>query len=69
MTPCCGSGFEEAAGHYRAALAALEFTAGPPTVQRAELHLALGRACHAAYQLDDALGGFRRAAECAMRGR
>ena len=59
-------GFEEAAVHYRAALAALEFTAGPRTVQRAELHLALGRACQAAYQLDEALGGFRRAAECAM---
>jgi DNA-binding SARP family transcriptional activator len=59
-------GFEEAAGHYRAALAALEFTAAPPTVRRAELNLALGQACHAAYQLDDALGGFRRAAACAI---
>ena len=47
-------------------MAALEFTAAPPTVRGAELHLALGRACHAAYQLDDALGGFRRAAACAI---
>jgi hypothetical protein len=59
-------GFEEAAVHYRAALAALEFTTGPRTVQRGELHLALGRACHAAYRLDEALGGFRRAAELAI---
>jgi hypothetical protein len=59
-------GFEEAAVHYRAALAALEFTTGPRTVQRAELHLALGRACHAAYRLSEALGGFRRAAELAI---
>jgi DNA-binding SARP family transcriptional activator len=59
-------GFEEAAGHYRTALAALEFTADPPTVRRAELHLALGRACHAAYQLNEALGGFRLAAACAI---
>jgi hypothetical protein len=59
-------GFDEAAAHYRAALAALDFTPGARTVQRAELHLALGRACQAAYQLGDALGGFRRAAELAM---
>ncbi len=58
-------GFEEAAGHYRAALAAVDFTAAPSTVRRAELHLALGRACHAAYQLDDALAAFGRAASCA----
>jgi DNA-binding SARP family transcriptional activator len=59
-------GFQEAAAHYRAALAALDFTAGRRTVQRAELNLALGHACHAAYQLDEALGGYRRAAECAI---
>ena len=58
-------GFEEAAGHYRAALAAVDFTAAPSAVRRAELHLALGRACHAAYQLDHALAAFRRAAFCA----
>ena len=55
-------GFEEAASHYRAALAAVEFTAAPSTVRRAELHLALGRACQAAYHLDDALAAFGRAA-------
>jgi hypothetical protein len=59
-------GFEEASGHYRAALAALEYTATPSTLRRGELHLALGRACHAAYQLDGALTGFRRAAACAI---
>jgi DNA-binding SARP family transcriptional activator len=58
-------GFEEAAAHYRAALAAVDFTAAPSTVRRGELHLALGRACHAAYQLDDALSAFGRAASCA----
>ncbi len=60
-------GFEEAAGHYRAALAALEFTAEPPIVRRAELHLALGRACQSAYQLDCALEGFRQAAAGAIK--
>jgi hypothetical protein len=59
-------GFEEACGHYRAALSALEFTTAPSIVRRGELHLALGRACHAAYRLDDALAGFRRAAACAV---
>ncbi len=59
-------GFDEAAGHYQAALAALEFTTAPSIVRRGELHLASGRACHAAYQLDTALAGFRRAAACAI---
>ena len=62
-------GFEEAAGHYRAALAALDFTAAPSTVRRAELHLAFGRACHAAYQLDDALAGVPPGGRLCQRGR
>jgi DNA-binding SARP family transcriptional activator len=55
-------GFDDAALHYRGALTALELQPASPMVRRAELLVALGRACHGAYQLEDALDAFRRAA-------
>jgi hypothetical protein len=58
-------GFEEAAQHYQAALTAIEQQRTPQTLRRGELLVALGRACHAAYQLDAALDAFRRAGVCA----
>ena len=54
-------GFEEAAQHYQAALTAIDQQRTPQTLRRGELLVALGRACHAAYQLDAALDAFRRA--------
>jgi len=60
-------GFEEASQHYRAALDAIEHQASPQLLRRTELLIALGRSCHAAYQLDAALEAFRRAAALASQ--
>jgi class 3 adenylate cyclase/tetratricopeptide (TPR) repeat protein len=59
--------YEEAAGHYQRALAALELQAGPDEAERCELLLALAAAEMAAGQPGEARGHYQRAAELARR--
>jgi class 3 adenylate cyclase/tetratricopeptide (TPR) repeat protein len=59
--------YEEAAGHYQRALAALDLQAGPDEVERCDLLLALAGARMAAGEPDEARSGYRRAAGLARR--